>query len=157
MSPVATSKSLAKDDMNKVDSSMASKSDNNTYNILFNYSKDELFTLTSGYKKFQRELKNWKIATNRDEITYEKLSQCKIFITVGPQKKFTAGEFEALKKFMQNNGSIFILMSEGGESKLDTNLNYFLEQFGIVVNNDSVIRTTYFKYFNPIKKIQFLN
>ena len=58
------------------------------FNILFNQSKDELFSLTNGYKKFQRELKNWKITSNREEITKEKLSQCRVFVTVGPQKKF---------------------------------------------------------------------
>ena len=36
------------------------KMDNNL-NILFNQSKDEMFSLTNGYKKFQRELKNYKI------------------------------------------------------------------------------------------------
>ena len=40
--------------------------------ILFDQSKDELFSLTNGYKKFQRELKNWKLVTNRDDITLEK-------------------------------------------------------------------------------------
>jgi intraflagellar transport protein 52 len=118
-------------------------------NILFNQSKNELFSLTNGYKKFQRELKNWKIISNRDEITFEKLSQCKIFVSIGPQKKFSANEFEAFKRFLANDGSILILLSEGGETKLETNINYFLDEYGINVNSDSVIRTTYYKYFNP--------
>jgi intraflagellar transport protein 52 len=117
--------------------------------IIFNQSKDEIFSLTNGYKKFQRELKNWKLTTNRDEITLEKLSQCKIFVSVGARRKFSAGEFEALKQFLYNDGSLLILLSEGGESKLDTNINFLLDEYGINVNNDTVIRTTYFKYFNP--------
>ncbi len=32
---------------------------------------------------------------------------------------------------------------------MGTNLNYLLEQFGISVNNDCVVRTSFFKYFNP--------
>lgn len=32
---------------------------------------------------------------------------------------------------------------------MNTNLNYLLEQFGISVNNDCVVRTSFFKYFNP--------
>jgi intraflagellar transport protein 52 len=40
-------------------------------------------------------------------------------------------------------------MNEGGENKLNTNINYLLEQFGISVNADSVIRTSYFKYLHP--------
>ena len=33
-----------------------------------------------------------------------------------------------------------IMMAEGGEQKLNTNINAMLEQVGISVNNDSVIR-----------------
>jgi len=32
---------------------------------------------------------------------------------------------------------------------LGTNLNYLLEQFGISVNNDCVVRTSFYKYFHP--------
>ena len=139
---------------NELDSQQAQpqqpvKLDNNL-NILFNQSKDELFSLTSGYKKFQRELKNWKITTNRDDITIEKLLQHRIFVTAAPQKKFLSTEIEALKRYLnQHNGSLLIMLTEGGESKLNTNINFLLEEFGINVNNDSIIRTTYFKYFNP--------
>jgi len=40
-------------------------------------------------------------------------------------------------------------MNEGGEGKLNTNINYLLEQFGISVSSDSVVRTSYFKYLHP--------
>lgn len=40
-------------------------------------------------------------------------------------------------------------MSEGGEQKLGTNINAMLEQIGISVNNDSVIRKTFYKYLHP--------
>ena len=30
-----------------------------------------------------------------------------------------------------------------------TNLNYLFEQYGISVNNDSVVRTAFYKYFHP--------
>lgn len=122
----------------------------NNLNILFNQSKDEMFSLTSGYKKFQRELKNFKIFTNREDITLEKLVANRIFVSVGPQKKFTSAEIEALKTYVNvHNGSLLILLTEGGESKSNTNINYLLEEFGIFINNDAIIRTTYFKYFNP--------
>ena len=125
------------------------KMDNNL-NILFNQSKDEMFSLTNGYKKFQRELKNYKILTNRDDITPEKLATNRIFVTVAPQKKFTSAEIESLKRYLSTqNGSLLILLSEGGESKLNTNINFLLEDFGIFVNNDAIVRTTYYKYFNP--------
>jgi intraflagellar transport protein 52 len=122
----------------------------NSLNILFNQSKDELFSLTNGYKKFQRELKNWKISTNREDITLERLLQCRIFVSVAPTKKFSSSEITALKSYITNhNGSLLILLSEGGESKLNTNINYLLDEYGINVNNDAIVRTSYYKYFNP--------
>jgi intraflagellar transport protein 52 len=41
------------------------------------------------------------------------------------------------------------MMAEGGEQKLGTNINAMLEQLGISVNADSVIRRTFFKYLHP--------
>ena len=121
-----------------------------SFNILFNQSKEEMFSLTNGYKKFQRELKNFKIATNREDITLERLTQCRVFVSIAPQRKFSSAEIESIKSFMTNhNGSVMILMSEGGESKSNTNINFFLEEFGVSVNNDAIVRSTYFKYFNP--------
>lgn len=40
-------------------------------------------------------------------------------------------------------------MSEGGEQKQGTNINAMLEQIGISVNSDSVIRKTFYKYLHP--------
>ena len=31
----------------------------------------------------------------------------------------------------------------------DTNINFLLEEYGMVVNDDSVIRTVFYKYFHP--------
>lgn len=40
-------------------------------------------------------------------------------------------------------------MSEGGEQKQGTNINAMLEQLGISVNTDTVIRRTFYKYLHP--------
>lgn len=148
--PKENRESIIQSDHLELRSSNGQQKLDSSLNILFNQSKDELFSLTNGYKKFQRELKSWKIITNRDEITIERLLQARIFISVGPQKKFQSSEIDALKRYLSlHNGSIFILLSEGGEAKLNTNLNFFLEEYGINVNNDCLIRTTFYKYFNP--------
>lgn len=42
-----------------------------------------------------------------------------------------------------------LMMSEGGEHKAGTNINALLEQLGISVNTDTVIRKTYYKYLHP--------
>jgi intraflagellar transport protein 52 len=54
-----------------------------------------------------------------------------------------------LKNFLENGGSILYLSAEGGDSKTGTNFNYFLEEYGIEVNSDSVVRSTFYKYFHP--------
>merc|ERR1712014_285487 len=54
-----------------------------------------------------------------------------------------------IKDYLSSGGSVFILLGEGGEAKFNTNVNYLLEEFGISVNNDAVVRTVYHKYHHP--------
>ncbi|XP_026538224.1 intraflagellar transport protein 52 homolog isoform X1 [Notechis scutatus] len=118
--------------------------------IIFNASKKEIFTMNSGYRILQKKLRsNWKIQSLKDEITSDKLSGVKLWITAGPREKFTAAEFEVLKKYLESGGNILVMLGEGGESRYDTNINFLLEEFGIMVNNDSVVRNVYYKYFHP--------
>uniref|UniRef100_A0A0B8RRD2 Intraflagellar transport protein 52-like protein n=1 Tax=Philothamnus irregularis TaxID=1899461 RepID=A0A0B8RRD2_9SAUR len=118
--------------------------------IIFNASKKEIFTMNSGYRILQKKLRsNWKIQSLKDELTSEKLSGVKLWITSGPREKFTAAEFEVLKKYLESGGNILVMLGEGGESRYDTNINFLLEEFGIMVNNDSVVRNMYYKYFHP--------
>ncbi|XP_058033817.1 intraflagellar transport protein 52 homolog isoform X1 [Ahaetulla prasina] len=118
--------------------------------IIFNASKKEIFTMNSGYRILQKKLRsNWKIQSLKDELGSEKLSGVKLWITSGPREKFTAAEFEVLKKYLESGGNILVMLGEGGESRYDTNINFLLEEFGIMVNNDSVVRNVYYKYFHP--------
>lgn len=39
-----------------------------------------------------------------------------------------------MKKFLENGGSILAMSGEGGENIMKTNVNYFLEEYGISVN-----------------------
>jgi intraflagellar transport protein 52 len=41
------------------------------------------------------------------------------------------------------------MSGEGGDSKTGTNFNYMLEEYGIEVKSDSVVRSTLYKYFHP--------
>ncbi|XP_037771612.1 intraflagellar transport protein 52 homolog isoform X4 [Chelonia mydas] len=118
--------------------------------IVFNASKKEIFTVNSGYKSLQKRLRSkWKIQSLKDEITSEKLAGVKLWITAGPREKFTAAEFEVLKKYLEEGGDILVMLGEGGESRYDTNINFLLEEYGIMVNNDAVVRNVYYKYFHP--------
>ena len=49
-----------------------------------------------------------------------------------------------------------MLSTEGGEMKSHTNLNYLLEQFGISINSDGVVRTAFnAKYLHPFQIILY--
>lgn len=40
-----------------------------------------------------------------------------------------------MKAYMESGGSILITLGEGGETRYDTNVNFFLEDYGIAVCN----------------------
>ncbi|XP_042690474.1 intraflagellar transport protein 52 homolog isoform X1 [Centrocercus urophasianus] len=118
--------------------------------IVFNASKGEAFTPASGYKAWRKRLRgNWEILSLKGEITSEKLLGVKLWITAGPREKFSAAEFSVLKKFLEDGGAILVMLGEGGESRRGTNINVLLEEYGIVFNNDAVVRNVYYKYFHP--------
>ena len=48
-------------------------------------------------------------------------------------------QFDAVKQFVGKGGNVLVMMSEGGESALTTNINFFLEEFGIMVNPGRLI------------------
>ncbi|XP_015754957.1 PREDICTED: intraflagellar transport protein 52 homolog [Acropora digitifera] len=104
--------------------------------IIFNASKGELFTPSNGFKSLVRKLRsNWKVILNKDEITLERIITAKVIIFGGPRRKFTVNEFDALKQYIEKGGSLLFLLGEGGESRFDTNINFLLEDYGIMVNN----------------------
>ncbi|RVE72674.1 hypothetical protein OJAV_G00042820 [Oryzias javanicus] len=118
--------------------------------IVFNASKRELFTNNNGYKSVQKRLRaQWKILSIKDELSEEKLKGVKLWVSAGPREKFTASELEVLKHYLDGGGNMLVMLGEGGEMKYDTNINFLLEEFGVLVNNDAVIRNTYYKYFHP--------
>lgn len=86
---------------------------------------------------------------NKSEITTELLKSIKILVLAGPQEKFTEIEFKCLKEFITNGGKIIVLLGEGGEIDFNTNINFLLEDYGISINNDVVVRPHYYKYFHP--------
>ncbi|XP_049588545.1 intraflagellar transport protein 52 homolog [Syngnathus scovelli] len=118
--------------------------------VVFNASKRELFTTSSVYKTMQKRIRTqWKIQSMKEELSSDKLKGVKLWITAGPREKFTASELEGLKHYLDDGGNILVMLGEGGEKKFDTNINFLLEEFGIMVNNDAVFRTRYYKYYHP--------
>jgi len=67
----------------------------------------------------------------------------------GPRLPFNAQELQDIRRYIEEGGRCVIMMTEGGETKQNTNINAMLEQVGISVNSDSVIRKTFHKYLHP--------
>ncbi|XP_054707010.1 intraflagellar transport protein 52 homolog [Uloborus diversus] len=119
--------------------------------VIFDGSKNESFTLTEGYSVLSRRLKmeGFKTYNNNGDISPELLSKAGIFVLPGPREKFTVTEINHLREFVDRGGSILVTMGEGGEKSYQTNINFLLEERGIMVNNDAVVRTVYHKYHHP--------
>lgn len=79
----------------------------------------------------------------------KKLQSANLLLLGGPRMPFTANELQDILAYVENGGSVFLVMNEGGETKNNTNINAMLEQVGISVNTDSVIRKTFYKYLHP--------
>jgi intraflagellar transport protein 52 len=82
-------------------------------------------------------------------MSLPKLVDVQLLVFGAPREKFSQTEFTALKGFIEKGGSIMYMTTEGGESALNTNFNYLLEEYGMSVNPDAVARTVYYKYFHP--------
>ena len=72
---------------------------------------------------------------NKDDITFEVLSGVALFIIPCPREKFTENEFNCMKKYLESGGSILVLLGEGGEKNFQTNVNFLLEEYGIMINS----------------------
>ncbi len=117
--------------------------------ILFDLSKKESCD-PNEYKKLLRRLKqSYTVAVSKDDITFDHLKDYQLLVLGGPRDLLRKEEFEDLLKYIRSGGSVLVMLGEGGEAKNGTNVNYLIEQFGISVNNDSLVRTSYYKYLHP--------
>ncbi len=120
-----------------------------TAQILFDLSKKESCD-PNEYKKLLRRLKqSYTVAVSKDDITFDHIKDYQLLVLGGPRDPLRKEEFEDLLKYIRSGGSVFVMLGEGGEAKNGTNVNYLIEQFGISINNDSLVRTSYYKYLHP--------
>lgn len=130
--------------------------------IMFDTSKKEMLNPNQGYKKIVQKLKNrYKVILppqsfislqceiNKEELSYKKMVDSNLLLLGGPRMPFTAKELQDVRQYIEGGGSALVIMQEGGETKMQTNINAMLEQFGIFVNTDCVIRKAFAKYLHP--------
>ena len=79
--------------------------------ICFDCSKREIFTPSNGLKVLRRKLnQTYKMSANKDMLTIERLREASVLVLAGPREKFSQAEFEALKQYLAEGGSIFITL-----------------------------------------------
>lgn len=77
------------------------------------------------------------------------MKEANLLLLGGPRAPFNAQELQDIRRFVEEGGRAMIMLGEGGEQKASTNINAMLEQVGISVNADCVIRKTFHKYLHP--------
>jgi intraflagellar transport protein 52 len=82
-------------------------------------------------------------------LQLKRLKESQLLLVGGPRLPFNAQELQDIRRYIEEGGRCLVVMAEGGEQKLNTNINAMLEQVGISVNSDSVIRKAYHKYHHP--------
>ena len=86
---------------------------------------------------------------NKDEITKEHLDESDIAVFADPRESFADVEFDEIKQWLNAGGRCLILLADGGEKAGGSNINSIIEDYGITVNSDSVMRSAYYKYLHP--------
>uniref|UniRef100_A0A7S2D5V8 Intraflagellar transport protein 52 homolog n=1 Tax=Octactis speculum TaxID=3111310 RepID=A0A7S2D5V8_9STRA len=118
--------------------------------IFFNACKREQYHANSGYKKLSRRLRStYKVQSNKDDLSAEKLDEADLIIFGGPRESLGENEISELSAYIRAGGSALFLAGENMDEILLDNLNTAISEFGIVVNKDSVVRTVYYKYLYP--------
>jgi intraflagellar transport protein 52 len=94
----------------------------------------------SGYKQWFRRLRTtFRPTVLKEALTAENLEGVDILVLGAPTEKFSLAEFDTLKEFIHNGGSLLLMCDEGGEEAMGTNINYLIEEYGISVNSDCMV------------------
>ncbi|OWA54806.1 hypothetical protein BV898_19200 [Hypsibius exemplaris] len=124
--------------------------------IVFLTGKDEPFTPSSGYTKWCHHLQHtFHVAVQSahlEDLDPDDLERITLIVIAGPRRPFHQTEIDALHTFRQQGIALLLLLGEGGELDVPTNLNEFLEQAasGLSFAGDRVLRRRWYKnYFHP--------
>eukprot|EP00792_Barthelona_sp_PAP020_P005863 TRINITY_DN2831_c0_g1_i1.p1 TRINITY_DN2831_c0_g1~~TRINITY_DN2831_c0_g1_i1.p1 ORF type:complete len:407 (+),score=104.36 TRINITY_DN2831_c0_g1_i1:26-1222(+) len=113
-------------------------------NIVFNLSKGE----GANIRALSRKLRSFRpVEMNQQPISSKLLNETEVMIFPGPNQGFTTQEFDLLKNYLHNGGNIAFFLSNNYD--INQNINFFLENFGISANDDTIVRIVYSKYLHP--------
>jgi len=75
------------------------------------------------------------------------LKDCELLIISSPQSPFVDEELQIIKDYVNDGGSLAVFSSEGGSQ--GSNINKLTADFGISVENTTLVRAVYHKYLHP--------
>ena len=55
------------------------------------------------------------------------MAETNLVLLGGPKLPFTGKELQEIRQYIEAGGSCLVVMTEGGESKMNTNINAMLE------------------------------
>lgn len=73
--------------------------------------------------------------SNKEEVSSKILNDVSVFVLAGPRAPFTDDEFNHIREYIEHGGSLLVALGEGGEKYFHTNVNFLLEEYGMMVNN----------------------
>ncbi|CAM6110902.1 unnamed protein product [Calypogeia fissa] len=118
--------------------------------VIFNCCKKESHTLRQGFKNLGRRLKtSYRTLSNKVEISIEVLKEAAAVVFGSPQEKFTKNEVDSLHAYVKRGGCLLYLSTQGGHGNQGSNVNDIIQQYGITINSDCLVRTVQEKYLHP--------
>jgi hypothetical protein len=105
------------------------------------------WVIYGAYSDFAEALKNelgMYVESTKENLTYELLSLYKVFIIPEPNRPFKAEEIDAILKFVENGGGLFLIADHGGSDRNGNGwdspriFNEFVENFGFKFTGDSI-------------------
>ncbi len=109
-----------------------------SHNQYYNPTKSDSNGMSTFISKIENEL-GWKVDINTEPITYEKLKNYNIFILTNPSKDITDDEAQAIQKFVENGGGLFILGESYYGHVYYKSLNKVVGKYGIEFKNDELM------------------
>lgn len=75
------------------------------------------------------------VGSNKDELSSQILNDVCVLVLPTPRAPFTEDEFNHVRDYVHRGGALLVTLGEGGEKQFHTNVNFLLEEFGMMVNN----------------------
>ncbi|ABR30869.1 DNA-binding protein [Thermosipho melanesiensis] len=101
------------------------------------------WVINGAYSNFADAIDGYVEGT-KERISFELLSLYKVFVIPEPNKPFSKEEIDAILRFVENGGGLFLIADHGGSDRNHNGwdspkiFNEFVEEFGFRFNGDNI-------------------